>query len=57
MKTRSLLTFSALLHVVWLCVVAFAILNKHFWAGLGLLIIAAILASCMYLWIKKRAEL
>lgn len=50
---RSLLTFSALLPVVGLCVVAFAILAKHFWAGLGLLIIAAILASCMYLKMNK----
>lgn len=50
---RSLLTFSALLPVVGLCVVAFAILNKHFWVGIGLLVIAAILVSCMYLKMNK----
>ena len=43
----------ALLAAVGLCVVAFAILNKHFLVGIGLLVIAAILASCMYLKMNK----
>lgn len=50
---RSLLTFSALLPVVGLCVVAFAILNKHFWAGIGLLVVAAAVVSFMYLKMNK----
>lgn len=47
-------TFSALIPVVGLCVVAFAILNKHFLAGLGLLIVAAVSASFMYLGMSKK---
>jgi len=45
--------FGALLAVIWLCVVAFAILAKHFLVGIGLLVIAAILVSCMYLKMNK----
>lgn len=36
-----------------LFVVAFAILNKHFWVGIGLLVVAAVVVSCMYLKMNK----
>jgi hypothetical protein len=54
---QNLLTFVAIFPVVGLCVVAFAILENHFWAGLGLLVVAAILATCMYLRIGKKVGL
>jgi len=46
--------FGALLAAVGLCVVAFAILNKHFWVGIGLLVVALILVVFVYVRISKQ---